>query len=313
MNIKSMEYFLEVAKSLNMTTAARRLYVSQQALSLQIKKLENYYGVALFERQPNLRLTYAGLQLVETAKAIMNENESLIKNLTEINRTRSGLLRLGMHPYSASLFFSSALPEFNQYWPNVVLHIYEGKTSSEMIQMLSTGALDLTIGRPSKHEFQDLSDYVEFNFLIDDLAYVVCSDTLLKRYFGEFMHQVKETLIHGTDLSELSQVPFILHKHPMHLRQTADDCFYSIGVKPKVCVEISNPDLMAPLYSCHMGAFLCRKTRLSSLLKMFPDCNAFPVKYKDSLIQFPIYLMRIKNKRSPAHVMNLIQLCHGLT
>lgn len=54
MNLKSLEYFIEVANDLNITSAAQRLYISQQALSAQIQKLEQYYGVTLFERQPKM-------------------------------------------------------------------------------------------------------------------------------------------------------------------------------------------------------------------------------------------------------------------
>ena len=47
MNVKYLESFLEVAKDLNMTTAAQRLYISQQTLSFQIQRLELYYGVKM--------------------------------------------------------------------------------------------------------------------------------------------------------------------------------------------------------------------------------------------------------------------------
>ena len=60
MNIEDLEAFAETAKDMNITAAARRMYISQQALSLKIQRLEKYYGTALFERKPHLHLTYAG-------------------------------------------------------------------------------------------------------------------------------------------------------------------------------------------------------------------------------------------------------------
>ena len=53
MNVKYLESFLEVAKDLNMTTAAQRLYISQQTLSFQIQRLELYYGVKLLSVSRN--------------------------------------------------------------------------------------------------------------------------------------------------------------------------------------------------------------------------------------------------------------------
>ena len=86
MNLKSLEYFIEVANDLNITSAAQRLYISQQALSAQIQKLEQYYGVTLFERQPKMRLTYAGEQLLEGAKKIIKDSEEITNSLSDISR-----------------------------------------------------------------------------------------------------------------------------------------------------------------------------------------------------------------------------------
>lgn len=60
MNLQSLYYFSELAKTLHMTQTAERSFISQQNLSNHIQRLENYYGVKLFERKPRLQLTYAG-------------------------------------------------------------------------------------------------------------------------------------------------------------------------------------------------------------------------------------------------------------
>ena len=52
MNLLNLRYFLVAAEELNFTRAARRLYISQQSLSGHILKLENYFGVELFDRSP---------------------------------------------------------------------------------------------------------------------------------------------------------------------------------------------------------------------------------------------------------------------
>ena len=57
MNLKSIEYFLITVEEMNFTRAAGRLYISQQALSSHISRLEEEYGIRLFERRPALSLT----------------------------------------------------------------------------------------------------------------------------------------------------------------------------------------------------------------------------------------------------------------
>ena len=60
MNFQNLEYFLTVAEEMNVTRAAKRLHISEQALSRQIGKLETELSVKLFERNPRFTLSPAG-------------------------------------------------------------------------------------------------------------------------------------------------------------------------------------------------------------------------------------------------------------
>jgi len=309
MNLKSLEYFVAVARDLNMTSAAQRLYISQQALSLQIQKLEDHYKVTLFDRHPKLQLTYAGIQFLEGATRILQENVTMINRLSEISSSHAGILRIGIPAYRAAECFPLILPEFSRLWPNVSLELVE-KSSEEMLNMLCEGTLDLLIGTPTRSEVQALKETVDFSFLLDDRSYVIFSDKLLDHYFGNDTLKIKEQATAGTDLREFSEVPFILQKPPMRLRKAADECFQQAGFKPKIYIESSNTELMVSLYPCHLGAFFCRRSRVPSLMDMFFDCNAFPIKYNDIMHQTPVYLMRKKNGNPPAHVLDFSRLMH---
>ena len=65
MNFTSLRYFLVTAEEGNITHAANRLFISQQALSGHINKLEKELNLRLFHRTPVFSLTYAGRQLME--------------------------------------------------------------------------------------------------------------------------------------------------------------------------------------------------------------------------------------------------------
>ncbi len=72
MNLTQVEYFLEAAKCLNFTAAARTLYVSQPALSKQIALLEKELGVPLFHRENRrVELTEAGICLAAETGGVM--------------------------------------------------------------------------------------------------------------------------------------------------------------------------------------------------------------------------------------------------
>ena len=60
MNFLNLKYFIVTAEEMNFTKAAKRLFISQQSLSNHIAKLEDYFGVQLFDRNTPLTLTDAG-------------------------------------------------------------------------------------------------------------------------------------------------------------------------------------------------------------------------------------------------------------
>lgn len=104
-----LNYFIEVASTLNMSRAAERLGVSQPALSLAIQRLEGSFGVPLLVRtKSGVNLTPGGRKLVTQARALLHEWERIrseaLKNETEI----SGRYTMGCHP-SVALY---ALPPF---------------------------------------------------------------------------------------------------------------------------------------------------------------------------------------------------------
>lgn len=66
----SEKLFLVLAEELNFSRAAKKSFISQQALSEHIKRLEQYYGLALFIRFPSVKLTEAGKNVQKTLQAI---------------------------------------------------------------------------------------------------------------------------------------------------------------------------------------------------------------------------------------------------
>lgn len=308
-NLKSLAYFVEVAKDLSITGAAQRLYLSQQALSLQIQKLERYYGVTLFERQPRFRLTSAGELLLEGAQKILRENDAIVNSLAEISESHAGTLRIGIPAYRAAECFPLVMPAFHQRWPHVSLHIEEGP-SEEMLQKIYAGELDILVGTPTREEVRTLSDRLEFSLLIDDRTYMICSDRLLEQYFGDAAGAIKAKSAAGLDLRDFASLPFMLHKPPMRLRNIEDACFCDAGYKPNISIETSNTELMIALYPCHFAAFFCRRSRLRSLIGAFPDCNAFPLRERGGLDQSLVYLVRHKSQKLPRHMAEFSRMMH---
>ena len=117
MNSTNLEYFVTLAEELNFTQAARKLYISQQALSKMMSKLEEKLGIALFDRSTPLRLTTAGQVFYQSAKKILINMDECTRRLQEIKDFTRGNLRHSWHRPSStdSSKVSSPLSQYSHF------------------------------------------------------------------------------------------------------------------------------------------------------------------------------------------------------
>lgn len=290
MNFLSLYYFVELARELHMTSTAQRLYISQQNLSQHIKRLEQYYGVDLFYRKPKLSLTYAGEQLLAAAVNILAEETELTKRLGSISKIKAGNLKIGIPAYRGQICLPAILSRFYELWPRVTIQLID-KSSEKMEEMVYNSELDFYIGVKNQE-----SSPLEITPLLKDEIFLVCSDTLLKKYYMDSYSELKYRSSQGADLKWFSRVPFLLPEPKMRLRKIIDECFLAAKVVPLICLESSSTELLISLYSHDYGAFFCTQMRLPVLVKTAPDANTFPMILDGKIVQHPISLVRHKER-----------------
>jgi LysR family transcriptional regulator, transcriptional activator of nhaA len=143
LNFHPLHYFWAVAKDGNLTRTARRLHVSQSALSAQIKQLEEQLGEPLFARQGcGLVLTEAGHIALGYAEDIFTTGGELVATLKE-GRRREHLLRLGAVA-TLSRNFQESFIEPLLGDPDVRLRLSSG-VLDDLLERLSGHALDLVL------------------------------------------------------------------------------------------------------------------------------------------------------------------------
>ena len=97
--LKDLRYLVAVADARHFGRAAEKCFVSQPTLSAQLKKLEDYLGVQLIERQPkNVTLTEAGEQIVARARRILEASEEVVTLARAHRDPLAGRLRLALLP-----------------------------------------------------------------------------------------------------------------------------------------------------------------------------------------------------------------------
>jgi len=122
---RQIHYFISVAEHLNFTEAAKKLFITQSAISHQIADLEQHLGVKLFIRgQPSVQLTEAGKILFKDAKEIIARSDDAVKKIRSIQTgTTKGILKIGMLGGCEKTFLPSTLKACRQVYPNIELNV----------------------------------------------------------------------------------------------------------------------------------------------------------------------------------------------
>lgn len=246
MNYLSLRYFLAVANELNITRAAKKLYISQQSLSEHIGKLEAEYQVKLFERSPKLELTYAGKCLQELAEQVVSLDTQIEGRLQEISQKRRVKLSIGMSPVHGRIILPCILPQFYRENPDITLNLTLDK-SDQIMQLLLDEKLDIVICfQPTA---QDPS--IKTTKLIQDRFCIVVAEKLLElvglRY--EEMVQSEQSLREG-----LEKIPFLMSLPGTRIYSAANLYFKDNNIVPRILLEIVDLEAQFSLCKSGMGA-----------------------------------------------------------
>jgi LysR family nitrogen assimilation transcriptional regulator len=145
MELRGIQYFVQIADEGSVTRAAEKLGVAQPALTRQLKRLEAELGAQLLMRLPRgVRLTTAGREFLEHARQVVLEvarARSLVQGGARLAR---GRVAMGTSPTLAPLLLPGVVARARQQCPHVALRVMEG-FSPQLIDALLTGRLDIAV------------------------------------------------------------------------------------------------------------------------------------------------------------------------
>jgi DNA-binding transcriptional LysR family regulator len=171
MNTKQMDYIIETAKTLNLSRAAENLYISQPALSYQIKVIEEEVGFAIFDRVgKSIRLTPAGQQLVTSLQRISVDLQFAIEQAQNMGEIYKDSIKIGFATRSALYYLPQAMKLFEQMHPDVQI-VPEIQAPNDSLTAFLHKELDLIL--LPKQEAQKLSNVVIHPLYISQI-YLLC-------------------------------------------------------------------------------------------------------------------------------------------
>ncbi len=109
MEIRQLKAFLAIAEAKTFTAGAKQVNITQAAISMQIRQLEDEVGLTLFTRTPRrVIITEAGEYLLQRARRILREHDSALAEIAELAGAEHGRLRIGS---ASAMFATTQLPQ----------------------------------------------------------------------------------------------------------------------------------------------------------------------------------------------------------
>jgi LysR family cys regulon transcriptional activator len=158
MKLQQLKYLLAIVDNgLNITAAADRMYTSQPGVSKQLKLLEEELGLKLFTRKGKSldRVTDAGHRVIERARVIMHEVESIRCFANEYFQEKEGTLSIATTHTQARYVLPGIVQEFRTRYPRVNLNLHQG-TSEQIARLVGDNSIDFAIATGDGAQFSEL-------------------------------------------------------------------------------------------------------------------------------------------------------------
>ena len=145
MEIRTLKYFLAVAREENMTRAAQALHVTQPTLSKALKSLEDELGKKLFTRHSfSIKLTDEGMLLRNRAEDLVSMADKIEKEFISLDDISGGDLYFGLAESYQISYLAREIRIFKQACPGLRYHITSGDTE-QVMEKLDKGLLDFAV------------------------------------------------------------------------------------------------------------------------------------------------------------------------
>ena len=256
MTLLQLRYFHSVCQYNSISKAAEAMHISQPAISIAVKELEEEFGVSLFTRdKKRLILTNEGSFFLERVSEILPQIDALSKLMSDLGR-KQHTLNISLIPMGGSNLLLDSLHQFRSSYPDIQISITECSTSKGVENVLNgTCHTAFIIADRKKYDAVD-------GLILLRTQYVFCVSK---------SHPLAG--LSECNLRELSNQSLILPQDETYLTRELKKRFYELGVTPKVLLQTMNFSLIRKIISAGKeGIFLTKES--ASLL---PDTVQIPM------------------------------------
>ena len=236
MTIRKFEIFYEVAKELNMTKAAKKLYISQSAISQAILEMENILGIKLFNRiGKKLHLTNEGKLFLNYVRRILNIYNESVQVVKDINKLEKGVLKIGASTTIGIYVMPKIIKNFLKIHKNIDISIKIENTQN-ISEMILENKIDLAFVEGPVH-FEEI---IVENFWEDELVFIAPS---LKKWNN----------IRYIGPSQLEGEKIIMRESGSGTREIFDNAMVRSNIKYNIAFELGNTEAIKKAVESGMG------------------------------------------------------------
>ena len=278
MDIRHLEYFLQVVKDKSITKAARNLFLTQPALSKTIKNLEEDLGLTLFVKTPRgIEPTDCGIQLANSAAPLVNAFGHIQEQLHDLSELKTGQVDIGVGPLFGFAYICEIMAKFRELYPNieVVPHVLSSK---KMATMLHNYELDIAISHISNLQPKQEGTYdrVKYVLVDEEEMAVICNKN----------HQLCKNST--ANIVDLRDEPLNICSHDYAVHDIVGQFCYNAGFNPKINFVCNSMELLVDMTVSSNSVCILPRPYLERLAICFPDSKILPF---DPVLPLSIYLM----------------------
>lgn len=254
LNLHLLRVFHAVATEGSFSAAARRLYISQPAVSKAVSELERQLDLLLIERATGktgqgMALTDAGRALNEHARAIFSLEQAAIQELRERSGLARGELVIGASTTIASYWLPRYLHQFVRQWPRIEVKVVAANTQS-IVEDLFDCRLDLALVEGPVHQ-----DGIAYYPWKEERLIIVASPVLFPGHAadsGAIAGPGRPKAVWLSD-SELAEFTWLVRESGSGTREVSHELLSRHGIRPERCIEIGSNEGIARAVACGLG------------------------------------------------------------
>lgn len=226
-NLNQLRAFYQVAKCQNVSLAAKQLFVSQPAVTAQVKLFEQSCGLKLFKKMGrNLILTDEGKTLFNLSRKIFEYEKKIEDAVAQMKALRKGNLKLGSARTYARYFMPFLLTGFRDAFPDIKIHLDEGSSREIIHSLIEMKNEVVIIARTEDHP---------------NIAFIPFSREELVLILPPNHHLACQDCI---SIAQISEEPIIMKDSGSGTRRLVDDLFSNHGVTPNVLMETGDAEII---------------------------------------------------------------------